>query len=44
MAMAGSHNANEKLRPATLIGGGLILIAVLLLTQSELRRNRAKPQ
>lgn len=29
---------DETLRPATLIGGGMILAAVLLLTQSELRR------
>ena len=29
---------NETLGPTTLLGGGLILIAVLLLTQSELRR------
>ena len=34
---------NETLRPMTLIGGSLILIAVLLLTQSELRRKIAKP-
>lgn len=34
----------ETLRPVTLLGGGLILIAVLLLTHSELRRNRATPQ
>lgn len=32
---------NETLRPITWIGGGLILIAVLILTRSELRR---KPQ
>jgi drug/metabolite transporter (DMT)-like permease len=29
----------EPLRPITLLGGGLILVAVLLLTHSELRRN-----
>ncbi len=32
---------NETLRPMTLIGGALILVAVLLLTQSELRRTSA---
>ncbi len=32
---------NETLRPATLIGGGLILFAVVLLTRSELRRQTA---
>jgi drug/metabolite transporter (DMT)-like permease len=30
----------ETLRPVTLLGGGLILIAVLLLTRSELHRER----
>lgn len=35
---------NETFRPVTLIGGGLILIAVLLLTQSELRRKFMKPE
>jgi drug/metabolite transporter (DMT)-like permease len=35
---------NETLGPMTLIGGGLILIAVLLLTQSELRRKLVKPE
>lgn len=35
---------NETLRPVTLVGGGLILIAVLLVTRSELRRNSTKPQ
>ncbi|MCQ3929466.1 MAG: EamA/RhaT family transporter [Chloroflexi bacterium] len=35
---------NETLRPVTLMGGGLILIAVLLLTQSELRRKLVKPE
>lgn len=34
---------NEQLRPMTLIGGSLILIAVLLLTHSELRRRPAEP-
>jgi drug/metabolite transporter (DMT)-like permease len=34
----------ETLRPATWIGGGLILVAVLLLTQSELRRSQPQPQ
>ncbi len=34
---------DEILRPITLLGGGLILIAVLLLTQSELRRKAVKP-
>jgi drug/metabolite transporter (DMT)-like permease len=29
---------NEALRPITLLGGGLILVAVLMLTRSELRR------
>jgi drug/metabolite transporter (DMT)-like permease len=32
---------NEMLTPVSLLGGGLILVAVLLLTQSELRRARA---
>lgn len=32
---------NETLRPATLVGGGLILFAVVLLTRSELRRQTA---
>jgi drug/metabolite transporter (DMT)-like permease len=31
---------NETLTPLTLLGGGLILLAVLLLTQSELRRTQ----
>ncbi len=31
----------ETLRPVTLLGGGLILVAVLLLTHSELRRTEA---
>jgi len=35
---------NETLRPATWIGGGLILVAVILLTRSELRRNQPQPQ
>ncbi len=35
---------NEVLRPVTLLGGGLILAAVLLLTQKELRRKPAVPQ
>ncbi|MBE2195924.1 MAG: EamA family transporter [Anaerolinea sp.] len=34
----------ETIRPMSLIGGGLILIAVLLLTRSELRRSPTKPQ
>lgn len=34
----------ETLRPVSLIGGGLILCAVLLLTQVELRRNAARSQ
>lgn len=33
----------ERLRPLSLAGGGLILAAVLLLAQSELRRPRAEP-
>jgi drug/metabolite transporter (DMT)-like permease len=35
---------SESLRPITLVGGGLILIAVLLLTRSELRRPAPKAQ
>jgi drug/metabolite transporter (DMT)-like permease len=31
---------NETLQPLTLLGGGLILIAVLLLAHSELRRTK----
>jgi len=31
----------EILRPVTLLGGGLILAAVLLLTRSQLRQGRA---
>ena len=34
----------EAVRPATLIGGGLILTAVLLLTRSELGRSQPEPQ
>ncbi len=34
---------NETLRPATLVGGGLILSAVILLTRSELRRRVEQP-
>lgn len=34
---------NETIRPMTLIGGALILVTVLLLTQSELRRKLVKP-
>jgi drug/metabolite transporter (DMT)-like permease len=33
----------EMLRPITLLGGGLILVAVLLLTHGELRRARPGP-
>lgn len=33
---------NETLRPLTLVGGGLILTAVLLLTRSELRRSESQ--
>ena len=32
---------NERLKPVTWLGGGLILIAVLLLTHSELRRTQS---
>jgi drug/metabolite transporter (DMT)-like permease len=32
---------NETLKPVTWLGGGLILIAVLLLTRSELRRTQS---
>jgi drug/metabolite transporter (DMT)-like permease len=32
---------NETLKPVTWLGGGLILIAVLLLTHSELRRTQS---
>jgi drug/metabolite transporter (DMT)-like permease len=31
----------EKLQPITLLGGGLILAAVILLTRSELRQSEA---
>ena len=31
----------EKLQPITLLGGGLILAAVILLTRSELRQTEA---
>ncbi len=34
----------EAVRPATLIGGGLILTAVLLLTRSELSRSQTQRQ
>ncbi|MBL8155492.1 MAG: DMT family transporter, partial [Anaerolineae bacterium] len=40
----GAAVLHEKLRPVTLIGGGLILMAVLLLTRSELRRSPTDPQ
>jgi drug/metabolite transporter (DMT)-like permease len=33
----------EMLRPITLLGGALILVAVLLLTHGELRRARPGP-
>jgi drug/metabolite transporter (DMT)-like permease len=32
---------DETLTPLTLLGGGLILLAVLLLTRGEVRRSRA---
>ena len=32
---------DESLTPITLVGGGLILVAILLLTQSELHRAEA---
>ena len=35
---------NETLRPATLIGGGLILVAVLLVIQSQLRHRPVQSQ